>query len=241
MLVFCQCLPPLVLSPDSLYRTRKTIQPRVKKGNNGQIDGIDVVGLRHVQVMNISYVFQGPWAVSFSLPRVEAPVPTRTPQPATCLTSERWHALKAEAPVVPAPESGGRLLVEGPVQAGMTFPTLYVMSLGGTQKTVIGPGAWASLSPDGKRIVFSEMIFGQSAYGLYVANLDGTEKRLVAGGAGLFAAGAVWSPDGELILISGSEQTPGSTLEGWNGFVVQPETCEVHRLPVVEGEVKGWR
>jgi RNA polymerase sigma-70 factor (ECF subfamily) len=91
--------------------------------------------------------------------------------------------------------------------------------------------------PEAERDLIRLRYVAELSYGLYVANLDGTGKHLVAS-VGLTA---VWSPDGERLLVSGFEQSSGSTAAEWQGFVVQPATCQVSRLSAVDGEVTGWR
>ncbi|MCL5997166.1 MAG: DUF4179 domain-containing protein [Chloroflexi bacterium] len=202
-------------------------------GGNSSADGLTTtsfnynylpVGVRHIQVAGVSYVLRGPWTLSLSLPKVNTSAPAHTAQPATCLTADRWRQLKTESPTSLPEGVSGRILVAGPVQAGMTFPTLYVVNLDGSQKTVIGPGAWASLSSDGKRVAYAY------SDGMHVVDLD-TERNTRLSWSQQNDYHPVWSPDGQhlafnrdgiyIASLDGSdihkvpETTTSSALAGW--------------------------
>ena len=98
-------------------------------------------------------------------------------------------------------------------------------------------GGFPKISPDGKRIAFSEMTFGLPSYGVYTANLDGSDKRLVIGLETGAATAIQWSPDGNWIsaTISAMDGSADSTV------AVALDTCQVLRLPNIIGEIVSWR
>jgi Tol biopolymer transport system component len=97
-------------------------------------------------------------------------------------------------------------------------------------------GGFVKLSPDGKRVAFSEQMFGEPAYGIYVSNLDGSEKRLVSSLNSGVTSGA-WSPDSQWLALAVMDDASGVTREA---VIVQPDTCRVIRLPKLTGSIIGW-
>ncbi len=100
-------------------------------------------------------------------------------------------------------------------------------------------GAFARLSPDGKRLAFSEMAFGLPSYGIYVSNLDGTDKRLVAGLEKGAASAGAWSPDSVWLALSVAE--PNGPDGNESLLAVRPDTCQLVRLPGLTGLVTDWK
>lgn len=86
-------------------------------------------------------------------------------------------------------------------------------------------GGFGRLAPDGQRVAFVEIVFGQPAYGAFIANLDGSEKRQVASLGSISVNPSAWSPDGRWLLVAAIE----ATLDGsrHTNYLVQPDTCEV--------------
>jgi hypothetical protein len=97
-------------------------------------------------------------------------------------------------------------------------------------------GGFPKISPDGKRIAFSEMTFGQQSYGVYTAKLDGSNKRLVIGLETGGASAIQWSPDGNWIsaTISALDGSADSTV------VVALDTCQVFKLANINGQIVSW-
>ena len=99
-------------------------------------------------------------------------------------------------------------------------------------------GGFVQLSPDGKRVVFSEMVVGLPSYGIYVSNLDGSGKRLLAGLESGAASSGAWSPDGKWLALEVSE--PDSLTGPAGTLLVQVDTCQAWLVPGVQGSVTGW-
>ena len=99
-------------------------------------------------------------------------------------------------------------------------------------------GGFARLSPDGKRVAFSEKVFGQFNYGVWVADLDGANKRLVAGLETLGASAGAWSPDSQWLVVDVPEENGGNTQD--TSLLVNLETCQVVSLGDGKGRVVGW-
>jgi hypothetical protein len=172
-------------------------------------------GVRHFLINRISTLMQGPWTTSFDLPS-NGEVPTQAgEQPQACVDAANWEQILNAPSVLPA-GLNGRLLVEGPVEQGATFPTLFVSNLDGSSKTRIGPGAWASLSPDGTKVIY---VYSD---GMHIAEIESGQNSL-ATWAGTNDYNPLWSPDGTWIAFVRSGEgiylihPDGSGLQKLNG------------------------
>jgi hypothetical protein len=97
-------------------------------------------------------------------------------------------------------------------------------------------GGFARLSPDGKRLAFSEMIFGLPSYGIYVANLDGTGKRQLAGLETGMATTGAWSPNSRWLTLT----VMNSDGENAQALLLQVNTCQALLIPGGKGQVSAW-
>jgi Tol biopolymer transport system component len=98
-------------------------------------------------------------------------------------------------------------------------------------------GGNALLSPDGRQVAFTEIVFGENAYGVYLAQWDGSERRLLASPqAGISISPAAWSPDGRWLLVN----TLGADANTVANYLIQPSSCQVLRLPDLNGRVAAW-
>ena len=100
-----------------------------------------------------------------------------------------------------------------------------------------GKGGFIQLSPDGKRLAFSEMVFGATSYGIYVSNLDGSQKQLVAG-SDLIVVATAWSPDSRWLMLKVMQWDGASTEE--SAVLLQPDTCQMAAMPSIAGSVLNW-
>jgi hypothetical protein len=99
-------------------------------------------------------------------------------------------------------------------------------------------GGFVQLSPDGKRMAFSEMTFGLPSYGIYTANLDGSEKRLLAGLESGGATAGAWSPDGKWLALTVTEMEGSAEVERIGLIAV--DVCQIQVIPGIRGRVTGW-
>jgi hypothetical protein len=100
-------------------------------------------------------------------------------------------------------------------------------------------GGFPNLSPDGKRIAFSERVIGSMSYEVFVSQLDGSEKKLIAAfDGGITNQATAWSPDDNWLVVTlGSNSDPNTYVQ--TSVILRPETCEFVTLPF-EGSVVGW-
>ena len=131
------------------------------------------------------------------------------------------------------------LVMASLVAEGTQVQTLDVESGAVTDLFLIdnGKGGFIQLSPDGKRLAFSEMVFGATSYGIYVSNLDGSQKRLVAG-SDLSVVATAWSPDSRWLMVKVMQWDGASTEE--SAVLLQPDTCQMAALPLISGSVLNW-
>ncbi len=204
-------------------------------------------GVRHIQVQRITTFLYGPWSATLDLParREAAEQPEATPTAQACLAG----GLPGEAPTSLPDGLTGWLVMEGPVAPGKTFPTLFLTSLDGSQRTEIGPGGWASLSPDGKRVAY---IYSD---GMHIFDLSGKQDTLLTWSQAQDYH-PLWSPDGQrLAFVRGLEgiyitrpdgsdlhqvtgSSPSTLLSGWlpggNGLLVTRLGNEGGRLQTID-------
>jgi len=95
-----------------------------------------------------------------------------------------------------------------------------------------------SISPDGKRLAFEEML-PLDKYGLFVSDLDGSNRKLLADGNPYTVTVPTWSPDGDWVIASvhdpDTNTHPNSTLA-----LIQVETCQIIPLTSLSGYVTSW-
>lgn len=129
--------------------------------------------------------------------------------------------------------AGRQLLATVPGPDGEEVLTIQVAT-GAAEKSFAfdSPrGGFAALAPDGRRFAFSAPVFGEPAHGVSLANLDGTGLRLLATFGAESGRPTAWSPDGAWLAVTVGGATP---------LLIRPDTCEVMRLPLGQGEVTSW-
>jgi Tol biopolymer transport system component len=95
-----------------------------------------------------------------------------------------------------------------------------------------------SVSPDGKRVAFEEML-PLEKYGLTVSDLDGSNRVQLADGDPYITTLPFWSPDGNWVVASvqdpDTNKQPNPMLA-----LIGVDTCQVIPLPTLGGYVTSW-
>jgi Tol biopolymer transport system component len=135
---------------------------------------------------------------------------------------------------------GQHLVYSAVIEAGTGVLRQVDLASGATEDLIHFDGrvksVGAAISPDGQRVVYRDVLFGNPSGGLYLSRLDGSERRLVArlGMGGL--SSPVWGPDGAWLaarLPEANSPVPVAVL-------IQPDRCQVVVLSGLKGEVFGW-
>jgi Tol biopolymer transport system component len=139
--------------------------------------------------------------------------------PDACLTADSWQAATSSPALIPADLTGkliayGRILEDGQDPSPDNFG-VFAINLDGSNKQVIGPGVWPSLSPDGTQAVYAW------DDGLYIANLASGEKHLIPN-TNANDYGARWSPDGKQIAFI--------RIDDFNLYTIQPDGSALRRV-----------
>jgi hypothetical protein len=122
---------------------------------------------------------------------------------------------------------------------GFTFRRQHLQS-GETQDlfTVKSKAGFASLSPDGQWLLFTDRPFGALMPGLYIARLDGSQRRQVAAPEVVASFISIWGPDGQWLVLNtfDSQDPDGNEIP----VFVNPFTCQVFHTNALSGSVEGW-
>lgn len=122
---------------------------------------------------------------------------------------------------------------------GFTFRRHDLQS-GETQDlfTVQSKAGFASLSPDGEWLLFTDRPFGALLPGLYIARLDGSERRQVADPQISTSFISVWGPDGQWLVLNTfhPENPDGDQIP----VFVNSFTCQMFHTNALNGSVEGW-
>ncbi len=95
-----------------------------------------------------------------------------------------------------------------------------------------------SLSSDGKRIAYLEMLPGDR-YATYVTNIeDPTKSRLIVDAAPVVVTRPYWSPDGNWLIASVYDEN----ISEDNSILtlIEPDTCQIVPLKNLSGHVTAW-
>ncbi len=148
------------------------------------------------------------------------------------------HKGGKECPPNPEPRPDHKYL--WPVYASFD---IYVADLNGniTQQLTDSPGydAEATISPDGKIIVFTSMRSGDLE--LWTMNVDGTSLKQVTSGLG-YDGGAFFSPDGKKLVFRASRPTTPEDIKEYKDLLAQnlvmPVKMEIYTCNVDGSDVK---
>ena len=138
------------------------------------------------------------------------------------------HEAMDTCPAPPSPRKDNKYLWQ-------VFPEfdIYVADLNGkiTKKLTNNPGydAEATVSPDGKKIVFTSARTGDLE--LWTMNIDGSNQKQITTGLG-YDGGAFFSPDGKQIVFRASRPTTPAEIEEYKSLLaeglVAPTNMEIY-------------
>lgn len=155
--------------------------------------------------------------------------PAETAQ--ACLTSDTWQAALIGLAQIP-PDLTGKLVAYGRIVEDGLDPSpdnygIYVTSLDGSEKRVIGQGVWASLSPDGSHVAYAWRD------GLYLADAVTGESQLIPN-TNSNDYNPQWSPDGTRLAFM--------RIDDFNLYAVDPAGTGLQRI--IDGidyeQLVGW-
>ena len=120
---------------------------------------------------------------------------------------------------------------------------IYVANLHGdiTSRLTNNPGydAEATVSPDGKKIVFTSLRSGDLE--LWTMNIDGSDVKQVTNGLG-YDGGAFFSPDSKRLVFRASRPTTPEEIAEYKGFLAQnlvaPVSMELYTCNVDGSELR---
>lgn len=98
-------------------------------------------------------------------------------------------------------------------------------------------GIAAIPSPEGKKVIFDDIVAGTQQQGIFIANLDGSERHLIASFWLMQIGSYTWSPDGKWIIISVTDVKHGSEV---TNFLINPDSCQTVRLSNIDWAVYAW-
>lgn len=95
----------------------------------------------------------------------------------------------------------------------------------------------SSISPDGKRLAFSEKIFGNKV-AWYVSDVNGSHRKLIIDTEPSFTISpAIWGPDSHWLVFTASDQAEHPNV---HVMLLQVDTCQIVSLPAIVGNVSAW-
>jgi hypothetical protein len=137
--------------------------------------------------VDIPYVINGPWQVTWTPPLTSGPTPT--PAVGACLTLDKWNQLSTRNDPLPS-GLGGKILTT--VNEGGPWPAIYISTIDGAVSTRMGTATWPSLSADGTRLSYSV------TDGIHVRNLSSGENYAI----GSDGYRIIWSPDNTRMMFT---------------------------------------
>ena len=179
--------------------------------SNGQIAG-------PLKVVSTGAVVNGAWELTWTPPVVN-PSFTPTPIPQACLTLDKLKQALANPVSVPQGLSG-KIIVYGRIQDDGQPPSpdnygIFVASLDGSHKQVLGPGVWPALSPDGSKAAYA------AEGGLRTADLaTGADHPIPNTVSNDYHP--LWSPDGASIAFV--------RVEDKNLYTIRPDGTGLRRV-----------
>jgi Tol biopolymer transport system component len=134
---------------------------------------------------------------------------------------------------------GDHLLYNKPSRDGVSLYNMDVQTGESSLMFESNYNGSVAVSPDGKRLVFEEML-PLDKYGLFVSDLDGSNRIQLADGDPYIVTIPAWSPDGNWVIASvhdpNTSTQPNPTLA-----LILVDACQIIPLPNLSGYVFSWR
>jgi hypothetical protein len=94
------------------------------------------------------------------------------------------------------------------------------------------------LSPDGRNVLFSDVISGTKSIGVFTSTLDGAGRHLLASFQYLSVFSYAWSPGSNWVILSVTDQV--NSRNNVTNLLINPNTCETSRLSNLDWMVRFW-
>lgn len=107
-----------------------------------------------------------------------------------------------------------------------------------TQLFETGSSTNVSISPDGKRVAYLDMLPGER-YAIYTANMeDPTKSNLLVDAAPVVMTRPFWSPNGEWLIVSVYDESVSDEFSLL--ALINADTCQIIPLMNLSGYVTSW-
>ena len=178
------------------------------------------------------------WQPENSSSNVLPPTPMGGSQ--ACLTLDSWQAAISSPAPIP-PDLTGKLIASGRILEDGKDPSpdnsgVFTIDLDGSNKRVIGPGRFPSLSPDGAQAAYAK------DDGLYLANLTSGENHHIPNTTAQDDS-PHWSPDGnQIAFMRSDDRTDAFHQHISNLYIINPDGTELHRVTNerIREQLIGW-
>ena len=98
--------------------------------------------------------------------------------------------------------------------------------------------AGVTISPDGKRLAYEEMLPGDR-YSVYISDMDGSNQKFIANADPIVVTKPQWSPNGQWLILSVQDTSLSPNIPVL--ALVQVDTCQIVPLTSIKGYVTSWR